>query len=80
MTDIVERLRAEADEYIADDGALCREAADEIERLRKGIQDYLDGSAIPRPARKVDTCAHGKFGWEACEQCIDEYFQRVLAP
>jgi hypothetical protein len=39
MSDIVERLRAEADEYIGDDGALCREAADEIARLRSRVAE-----------------------------------------
>src|SRR5687768_6225016 len=56
-------------------------AADEIERLRAGIQDYLDGGCDrPGIARKVDKCPHGRFGWEACEGCIDEHFAKVLRP
>ena len=42
MTDIVERLRSPANvfyEYAADNGAFLREAADEIERLRKEKQE-----------------------------------------
>ena len=42
MTDIVERLRSPANvfyEYAADNGAFLREAADEIERLRKENQE-----------------------------------------
>jgi hypothetical protein len=72
MTDIVERLR---------DGSfsvdLCREAADEIERLQKGIQDYLNGDYGPAVS-KGDKCPHGAFGYEACETCIDDYFRKLL--
>ena len=51
----------------------------EIERLRKGIQDYIEGGAPDRGIRhKVETCRHGKFGWEACEACIDAYFEALL--
>ena len=42
MTDIVERLRSPANvfyEYAADKGAMLREAADEIERLREALRD-----------------------------------------
>ena len=41
MTDIVERLRSPANvfyEYVADEGAMLREAADEIERLREALR------------------------------------------
>lgn len=51
----------------------------EVLRLRKGIQDYLDGDYGRRIPRKVDTCQHGLFGWEACENCIDAYFTALLA-
>lgn len=40
MTDIVERLRSPANvfyEYAADNGAMLRESADEIERLREAL-------------------------------------------
>ena len=53
----------------------------EIARLRKGIQDYIDGSKPDRDiVHKNDVCAHAKFSWEPCEQCIDEYFTKVLNP
>ena len=48
-------------------------------RLRKGIQDYLDGNYGRHIPRKVDTCAHGLFGWESCENCIEAYFMALLA-
>jgi hypothetical protein len=54
------------------------EAADVIERLRKGIQDYLDGDYEPK-IRKMDKCQHGLYGYEHCENCSDEHFARVLA-
>lgn len=47
-------------------------------RLRKGIQDYLDGNFGPDFATKHDTCPHKRFGWEDCGQCIDEHFTAVL--
>jgi len=28
-------------------------------------------NGYPTPARKVDQCAHGKFGWEDCIACYD---------
>lgn len=42
MGDIVERLRSPANvfyEYAADNGAMLREAADEIERLREALRE-----------------------------------------
>lgn len=49
----------------------------EIERLQKGITDYLHGD-YPRVA-KVEKCHHGRYGYEGCETCIDEYFDQLLA-
>lgn len=51
----------------------------EIARLRKGIQDYLDGDYEPK-VKKIDKCPHGLYGYEACEECISEHFQRLLTP
>jgi hypothetical protein len=59
-------------------------AEKEPERLRKGIQDYLDGN-YPH-ARKLRAeqgphakCSHGRPYWEACDSCIDEHFTKLLA-
>jgi len=52
----------------------------ELNRLRKGIQDYLDGNFGPDFPTKYDTCPHKKFGWEDCGQCIDEHFTTLLNP
>jgi hypothetical protein len=57
----------------------AHEQAQEVERLRKGIQDYLDGNFGPDFPTKHDTCPHKKFGWEDCGQCIDEHFTALLA-
>lgn len=53
----------------------------EIDRLRKGIQDYLDGNygRSKHFKSKHDKCPHGLFSWEACENCIDEHFTALLA-
>ena len=61
----------------------CVKRAAEVEWLRKGIQDYLDGNyANPRQGRTISPqhkCFHGAFYWESCENCIDEHFTRILA-
>ena len=57
-------------------------AAEEIERLRKGIQDYLDGNYLHPRSYRVEgpqtRCPHGINYWDACEDCIDEHFQKLL--
>ncbi len=49
-------------------------------RLRGGIQDYLDGDfgRDKHFKTKHDKCPHELFGWEACENCIDDYFKQLL--
>lgn len=53
----------------------------EIFRLRKGIQDYLDGDYGRNQYFKTkhDKCPHGLFGWESCENCIDAHFTALLS-
>ena len=76
---IIKALRATASVGDAQGAAQA-----EIARLRKGIQDYLDGNYIsPRAGRDISPkqkCPHGMFYWEACENCIDEHFAAVLSP
>jgi hypothetical protein len=50
-------------------------------RLRSGIQDYLDGDYGREKHFKTkhDKCPHGLYSWEPCENCIDEYFAKLLA-
>ena len=67
----------------------CDDAADEIERLRAGIQKLLDEGA-PRTVaepyaddgkpHKGDRCPHGCYTWESCDACTDEYLAGLLAP
>ena len=53
---------------------------DEAAYLRKGIQNYLDGDygRDQHFKTKHDQCPHNLFGWETCENCIDEYFTKLL--
>lgn len=59
------------------------ELAAEVKRLRKGIQDYLDGDyPHPRSYRgggAQKQCPHGRYYYENCESCIDEHFHALLA-
>lgn len=51
----------------------------ENERLRKGIQDYLDGKyGHDYNGSKIVKCPHGMYRHEPCEACIDEHFAKVL--
>ncbi len=54
----------------------------EAERLRKGIEDYLNGNyPNPRDARArgaQETCPHGRQYWETCDGCIDDHFAKLL--
>ena len=56
----------------------------EVARLRKGIQDYLDGNYTnPRSFRAQGAqtkCPHDHYYWEACDECIDEHFNKLLSP
>jgi len=70
MTDIIERLRSPAVvfyEYAADDGALLKEAADEIERLREELakaqkdaekwQQHVARQRAPAHSCDIEGCA-----------------------
>lgn len=58
-------------------GDRCCKVEAENARLRKGIQDYLDGNYEPR-IKKMDKCPHGTYGYEICEACTDEHFANLL--
>lgn len=50
----------------------------EVERLRKGIRDFLDGN-YPNPRKhRPDKCGHGIYYYDQCEQCNDDYFVKLL--
>lgn len=65
---------------ITEDCPAC--ASEEIARLRKGIQDYLDGNYVnPRKFRAgAGKCAHGQYWFEDCGECIDFHFADLLTP
>lgn len=79
----IERLRASHNRSSerTDDAARAERFAAQLVQLQKGIQDYLDGNygRAQHFKSKHDKCPHGLFGWEACENCIDEHFSRLLA-
>lgn len=68
-------------------------AADTIDRLILMIQQAEDAmreragdmlrkaieNGYSTPARKVDQCEHGKFGWEDCIACYDEQLLKTEA-
>lgn len=76
--DEIARLRERVAELQAQCGYTESIKDVEIERLRAGIQNYLDGDYEPR-VKKVDKCPHGRYGYEECGSCIDEYFTKLLA-
>lgn len=80
MTDLPTRLRVTADLYDHRTAGLMRDAADEIERLRKGIQDMLDGN-YPHPrSYRPKQCPHGAEYWHECPSCNDAALQAILTP
>jgi len=52
----------------------------EIERLRAGIQSYLDGNYDhPRAHRTTELkCKHGVFYYRECRECDEVHFQSLL--
>lgn len=51
----------------------------EINRLRKGIQDYLDGNYDNPRKSRPEPCKHGRLWYESCEACTDEHFAKLLS-
>lgn len=81
MIGIVDELRNGEAGWSGDAACVSADAAargaTEIERLRKGIQDYLDGNYEPKVG-KIEKCPHGVYGYEVCENCIDKHFADLL--
>jgi hypothetical protein len=50
----------------------------EAERLRQGIQDYLDGNYKSARSYRPGKCPHGLWYFNECENCNDEYFHSLL--
>ncbi len=77
MTDMEERLREHG--IIA--GWLIEKDA-EIARLRKGIQDYLDGNYEHPRAHRLDlgNCKHDIPWYAECVCCDCDHFTALLTP
>lgn len=68
-------------EYVRADLAAAELAAAraEIERLRAGIQDMIDGDyPNPRDHRPLK-CRHDTWYYEECKYCNDEWLQKLLS-
>jgi hypothetical protein len=53
----------------------------EIGRLRKGIQDYLDGNYPHSRSYRPNACPHGLLWFNGdCDQCAEEHFTKLLEP
>jgi hypothetical protein len=50
----------------------------EIERLRKGIQDFLDGNYDTPRRHRPAPCKHGMPYYHECSMCNDEHFANLL--
>lgn len=52
----------------------------EVERLRAGIQDMLDGN-YPHPRKyRPGKCPHGTPYYDECLNCDDEWLRKLLEP
>jgi hypothetical protein len=51
----------------------------EVARLRKGIQDFLDGNYKGSRSYRPGKCPHEVWYFNECEACNDEYFHSLLA-
>jgi len=70
------------------DGERIKALEAERDRLRDGIQAFLDGD-VERPVKTVfradgmaskhDLCPHGVPMYEGCEGCADVYFEALLS-
>jgi hypothetical protein len=66
------------DETISQMAAEITKLRAERDAMRKLITDFLAGDYEPR-IKKSEKCAHGQYGYEACEACIEEHFSKGLA-
>lgn len=47
--------------------------------LREALQNILDGNYPSPRSDRGKQCDHGKYYWEDCTNCIDDYIQPILA-
>lgn len=53
------------------------ESVTEREAIVAFMRDVIS-RGYATPARKVDRCEHGKFGWEDCIACYDDVLEDAL--
>jgi hypothetical protein len=75
--DEIERLR----DLVAKRADICGQLIGENERLLDGIQRVIDGTYGRDKYFKTkhDTCPHGRFSWQFCEPCVDEYLSSLVS-
>lgn len=54
-------------------------AIHEVIRLRKGIQDFLDGNYENPRQHRPGKCSHGQYWYQGCDQCDEAYFTALLS-
>lgn len=66
---------------------ICREAADEIKRLREALEAISDGDyEMPHHdiyrsdgvQSKHDRCPHGQWMYDGCDECCAEFARKAL--
>ena len=67
-----ESLKSMLERAIKREAELVSEKAELIGKL----QDIVNGDA--RKTKKLEKCAHGKYGYEECENCIVEFAQSAI--
>jgi hypothetical protein len=50
----------------------------EVARLRKGIQDFLDGNYENPRLHRPSKCGHGRLWFEGCDECDAAHFEKLL--
>lgn len=58
--------------------AFARHRIQALEEAAKIMRDAI-ASGYVAPPRKVDRCAHGKFGWEDCISCYDDALDAAVS-
>ena len=81
----IRELEAENDKLRHDIAAYVQANADLLDecdaargRALEEAATLIDHGVNRGIARKVDTCAHGKFGWEDCEPCAASAIRALI--
>ena len=77
-TDQLRDLTLYGDDFASKIANQCFEAEQTAEKLRKGIQDFLDGEYHHPRSCRPQPCEHDNYWWEDCNQCDEAHFMKVL--